>query len=381
MTREALYFVFWTSVFLILYTYVGYPIIIFLLARLRPCPVQKQAIQPKVSMIIAACNEEKIIRSKLENSLKLSYPRELLEVIVVADGSTDRTAEIVSAFRDRGVQLLYQPRREGKTAALNRAFPASSGEILFFSDANTHYQADAIERLVRNFYDPSVGGVSGRKILLADSARKATEGETAYWSYEASLKRWESLLGSIVTADGEVFAMRRSLFEPIPAKIVHDDMYLTLRIIEKGYRVVYEDEATSAEHASNSLRDEFHLKVRYVSGGYQILSVFRYLWLPPKKWFALEFLSHKVLRWMMPFFLLGALLSSAVIRAPFYQGLFYLQALFYLAAVIGWVLHKRVHSSLLYFPLYFSMANGAALYGFVRYFAVGQSTLWRKAER
>jgi cellulose synthase/poly-beta-1,6-N-acetylglucosamine synthase-like glycosyltransferase len=300
---------------------------------------------------------------------------------VVADGSDDRTPQIVSEFRNYGVRLLFHPRREGKTAALNRAVPASSGEILLFSDANTYYQPDTIEKLTRNFNDPNVGGVSGRKIVLKDAEREATEGEAAYWSYESSLKNWESLLGSIVTADGEIFAMRRSLFEPIPPKTVHDDMYLTLRIIEQGYRVVYENEAISGEHASRTLRDEFHLKVRYVSAGYQIIASFRHMLLPPRRWFAVEFIFHKVCRWMMPFFLLGALLSSAIIQPTFYQRMFWLQFAFYSIAVLGWALHKKVHSFILHFPLYFLMANAAALCGFARHFATGQTTLWRKAER
>jgi biofilm PGA synthesis N-glycosyltransferase PgaC len=379
--RPLLEFLFWTSAGLILYACIGYPLLAQLLARLRPRPVRKADIRPTVSLIISAYNEEKTIGEKLENSLRLRYPEGKLEIVVVADGSSDRTVEIAGAFRERGVRLLHQSEREGKTAAMNRGVAASTGKILFFSDANTVYQPDTVEKLVRSFDDDSVGGVTGRKVVLEDRGRAATDGETAYWSYESALKAAESLAGSIATADGEIFAMRRSLYEPIPRGIVHDDMYLTLKIVENGYRVVYESEATSAEYASRSLYDEFHLKVRYASAGYQIVASFPGIFRPPRSWFAVEFISHKLLRWLAPFFLLGALFSSALIGSLFYKGVFWLQVAFYSIAVLGWALHGRVRFSALYFPLYFAAMNTAALYGFARHLMGGQTTQWRKAER
>jgi cellulose synthase/poly-beta-1,6-N-acetylglucosamine synthase-like glycosyltransferase len=372
---------FWICVALVFYTYIAYPMLVMAASKLWPKPVRKREIYPRVSLIVSAYNEAKTIRAKLENALESTYPKDRLEIIVVADGSSDTSPAIVAEYADCGIKLLYEPERRGKVAAMNRAAPFSSGEILLFSDANTVYPPAALEKLVRNFHDPEVGGVSGRKILIEDVNRDATRGETAYWSYETNLKMAESLLGSIPTADGEIFALRRALFQTIPADIVHDDMYLTMSIVAAGYRVVFESEATSAEKASITLWDEFHLKVRYSSAGYQIFSRFRRMFFPPRSWFAVRCVSHKLLRWLVPLFLLGALLSSSLISTPFYRLAAVVQIVFYLLAVAGGALNRRVTNPVLYFALYFSLMNTAALYGFMRHFFHGDTSLWRKAER
>lgn len=385
MTLNPWALLFWFAAALIVYTYAGYPVIAMLAARWRTRPVASdENHRPTVSLIIAACNEEKTIREKLENTLRLTYPRAFLEVIVVADGSSDGTAAIVSEYSGRGVRLLHQPERQGKTAALNRAVAASTGEILLFSDANTDYGPDTIERIVCNFADGDVGGVSGRKIVLEDTTRDATDGEAAYWTYESWLKVCESRAGSIVTADGEIFAMRRCLFAPMPRTIVHDDMYLTLSIVDFGSRVIYEPRATSGECASRTLYDEFHLKVRYASAGYQIVSSFRRMLLPPRSWFAVQFLSHKVLRWLAPFWLIAVFAASGMAALDggiVYRVAFLSQVLFYAAALVGWPLHRTARFAAVYFPFYFSVMNYAAFYGAARYIARGQTTLWRKAAR
>jgi cellulose synthase/poly-beta-1,6-N-acetylglucosamine synthase-like glycosyltransferase len=354
------------------------------LARFRARPTRAdEAYRPLVTLLIAACNEERTIRRKLLNSLQLDYPRPLLDIVVVADGSNDGTAAIVTEYADRGVRLLHQPERRGKSAALDRALRECRGEIVVFSDANTDYSAGAVAALVRHFADPVVGGVSGRKIVAQDAERAATDGETAYWSYEAALKSWESATGSITTADGEIFAIRRQLVEGIPRQVVHDDMYLTLFLVQRGFRVVYEQAATSSELASKSLRDEFHLKLRYASAGYQILDLYRPMFLPIPSTFGWRFLSHKLLRWIAPFLLIAVLFASAILAATstVYFILFAAQVVFYVLAGLGLVLQPWTRATLFYFPLYFSVMNAAALCGFVKYFAVGQSPVWRKAER
>jgi cellulose synthase/poly-beta-1,6-N-acetylglucosamine synthase-like glycosyltransferase len=371
----------WLAAAVVVYTYIGFPSLVAYLARRRPRPNRRAQITPTVSFIIAAYNEERTIREKLENTLALSYPPESLEIVVAADGSSDGTCDIVREYADRGVQLLHEPTRGGKTSALNRAVEASTGRILFFSDANTRYSPDTVRTMVRNFADPYVGGVSGRKVILQDRERLASAGETAYWGYETTLKSNESLLDSIATGDGEIFAMRRLLFGRMPRQIVHDDMYLTLRIIEQGFRVVYESEAVSAEYASKSLLDEFHLKVRYASAGFQIIAAFRRMLLPPRSWFAFQFLSHKLLRWTAPLWLLTLFVLAGVLGGPFYGTAFAAQTTFYSLALTGWLLHRWTRPTVLYFPLYFSVMNGAALYGLARYLVRGQTTLWRKAER
>jgi poly-beta-1,6-N-acetyl-D-glucosamine synthase len=382
MMQSGVAVVFWVSAALLVYHHLVFPATMWVMARLRPRPTRADLEhKPSVSVLIAAFNEEKSIAEKIRNTLALNYPRPLLEIVVAADGSSDSTTTIVEAFKDDGVRLLHRPERLGKSAALDRAVPHCTGDIVLFSDANTHYEADAISLLVQHFADHEVGGVSGRKIVIKDSARAATDGENTYWSLESALKTWESNCGSIVTADGEMFAIRRSLFPGLHRTIVHDDMYLTLSLVAQGYRVVYEPNATSAECASRTLLDEFHLKVRYASAGYQIVAQFPHLFAPVPSAFGLKFLSHKFLRWTAPLLLLAMLGSNALLSGPLYRFFFAGQMLFYAAAASGWLLRRRTASRLLYLPLYFSLMNAAGLYGLARYVVFGQSPLWRKAER
>jgi cellulose synthase/poly-beta-1,6-N-acetylglucosamine synthase-like glycosyltransferase len=377
---DALKVALWISLGLLFHTYAGYPLLAFLLSRVRRRTVRQGDDTPDVSLIIAAYNEERVIGDKLENSLALAYPAERLQILVAADGSDDRTVAIAETYRQRGVTVLHHPERRGKSAAISRAVQQARGEILLFADANTVYSRDLVRKIVRNFADPEVGGVSGRKILIEDHEREATAGETAYWGYEAALKTWETRLGSIVTADGEVFALRKSLFEAIPPRVVHDDMYLTLRLVQRGFRVVYENEATSAERASRSIRDEFQLKVRYASAGFQIVRLFRGLLFAPSL-FAFQFASHKILRWLAPFFLLACLVLSAAIPQWPYRLLLLAQVAFYGVALAGAALHRHLRLPLIYLPFYFCMGNLAAFYGSLRHLRTGQSQLWHKAER
>lgn len=358
----------------------------FLLSRIFPRPVRcvsrDSGSLPTVSTIIAAYNEEKVIEARIQNALSLNYPADKMEILVISDGSTDETPRLVGEFADRGVRLLHQPARRGKTAAINRAVPHTSGEILLFADANTSYNSDAVRNLVRNFVDPQVGAVSGRKNILQEKGRSASEGEASYWEYESSLKSWESRLGSIATADGEIVAMRRALFSPIPEKIVHDDMALTLSVIQRGYRVIYEPEAISSELASKSIGDEYQIKIRLAAGGFQILSHFRKLFFPPKSLFAVMFISHKLLRWAMPLWLAGLFLSNVFVAQPFYRVILVAQILFYGVGVIGGVLPVgKGKQKIFYFPNYFCMVNLAALVGFIRFARGTQGSAWRKAER
>lgn len=372
---------FMISVGVVLYAYAGLPALVYLMAKWRPRPVHKADVRPKVSLIIAAYNEEKTIQAKLENALALTYPKDKFEILVAAHGSNDETVNIARRFETEGVRVLHAPAREGKAAAMNRAVAEATGEIYFFSDANTVNSPGTVEALVRSFADPGVGAVSGRKVVLQDKEREASGGENAYWTYETTLKQLESLAGSIVTADGEIFAVRAELYNPMPRHIVHDDMYLSLKIVDQGYRVVYENAAVSAEYASCSLEDEFHLKMRYSAGGFQLVKLFRRLLLPPRSWFAIQFLSHKVLRWLAPVFLGIGLVASGCSRAPVFQIAFVLQAAFYLTGLLAWLTRSRFRSRLLYFPLYFCVMNMAVLCGFARQFAFAQTPLWRKAQR
>lgn len=374
------------SAALVLYHYVLYPATIILAARARPpesdVPPPDAACLPTVTLLIAAYNEDRVIEAKLRNSLALDYPRDRLEIIVVSDGSNDATPAIARRFVERGVTPLHDPARRGKTAALNRGVAAARGEIVVFSDANNLFDSDALTRLVARFRDPRVGGACGLKSIAAADERESSQGDGLYWRYESAVKLAESRLGSITGADGEIFAIRKRLYLPLDERLINDDAAITFDIVRQGYRVVYEPRAVSREPASIRLEDDYFVKVRMVSGGFQTLAFYRRFLFPPRSIFALAFLSHKLLRWLMPLLLGVVYVTSAWLAyRPFFLGFFILQTVFYLLAALGWLLRRRRPARVLYFPCYFTVMNLAALTGLYRYLRRTQTTSWRKAER
>lgn len=377
------------SLILIAYHYLFYPVAMVYLAqihRFRQPPVITRRLTsdqlPRVTLIIAAYNEERVIEQKIENSLALDYPAKKLEILVVSDGSDDTTPALVSAYADRGVVSLHQPERQGKTAALNRAVDQARGEIIVFSDANNDFNPNAIRALVTPFVDPAVGGVNGVKRIRADGDREAAAGDGFYWLYESVLKQAESDLGSITGADGEIFAMRKSLFEPIDTSLINDDAALTFQLIKSGHRILYEPGAVSYEAASIQIEDDFQVKVRMVAGGFQTLMREAAYLFPPRNAFSWQFLSHKMLRWLMPELLIVLLLLSLVYAGnPLIKLLLVLQVGFYLLALVGWLRRGDSLPFWLYFPFYFVAMNSAALFGLIRFLRGQQSTLWAKATR
>ena len=374
----------WLGLGVAAYHFIGYPLLVSLLAGFRgrqPRPVLQQL--PSVAMVIAAYNEEKVIAAKLRNSLALDYPPELLSIVVVADGSSDATADTVRAFGNDRVTCLFDPVRRGKGHALNRAVETVQADVLVLSDANNDYSPDAIQLLVARLAQPGVAGVSGAKRIVASRERAASGGDGLYWLYESRIKAAESELGGTVTADGEVFAMRRDAYTPIPAGVVNDDLFLTLRIVERGGAVVYEPRATATEEASLTMVEDYRTKVRMIAGGLQDL---RREWraIRSSASFAFKFISHKVLRWTMPLFLLLALAGSAIASAPgsMLRLLFLAQVGLYTLALVGWGLNRvGLRPAPFYVPFYFLLMNVAAVAAIVRCFRGGQSTLWAKAAR
>ena len=372
--------IFALSAFLIFWTYVGYPIFIALLARWRPRPHRREPLELPVTLIVPAYNEEAVIAAKLENLLALEYPAALREIIVVADGSTDRTVEIVAGYAGKGVQLLYQPERQGKIAAMNRAVPQAHGDILIFSDANAMMEPDALQQILPNFADPQVACVSGEK-RIRPAAEVQAEGESAYWRYEAFMKRADSLVNTAIGAVGEFFAIRRELYRPLETDNLIEDFVLAMRLVMDGWRVVYEPAAVTWEEASPSLGGEWRRRARMAAGGFQAIGRLRGLLSPRYGLTAFQYVSHKVLRWLAPFFMLAALISSAFLTAePLFRLLFWGQVLFYVLAALGWALELlgwKCKSLRLIF--YFCFANATMLGGFVRYVTRSQSVLWTKA--
>lgn len=372
--------VFWLAALIVVYVYVGYPIVITLLARWLHRPVRAALITPEVSLIIPAYNEADVIAQKLENSLALDYPPEKLEILVVTDGSTDDTNQIVAAFADRGVHLSFEPPRRGKIAALNRAVPQTGGKVLVFSDANALLTADTLRYLLRNFADESVACVGGAK-RVSSQGSPAAGGESAYWRYETHLKRCDSAVGSAMGVAGELFAVRRERYLPVEEDSIIEDFVLSLRLVEAGWRVVFEPRATAQEDASPSLAAEWQRRTRIAAGGFQ--SIFRLwgMWNPRRGLPAFQFLSHRVLRWFAPLLMLVALVSNAALWSlPAYRWTLAAQLVFYLAGLCGYGLTRAGRPwRPLYMVFYFCFSNAAALVGLWRYLTRTQPVTWKKA--
>ena len=388
---------FWISVVGILYTYFGYPLLIFLLAKLIHKPATYPVSQPPVTLLIAAYNEESVIESKIRNSLAIDYPKNLIQVLIVADGSTDKTCEIVKRYTDSGIDLLFQPERHGKMAAINRALPQARGEIVVFSDANNYYPADSLRSLIRPFGDPEVGAATGAKMVEQGDGSLGTS-EGLYWKYESFIKKQESRLGSCTSAAGEMLAIRKSLYSPPPDNVINDDFYIAMQIVRSGYRLVYVPEAKSIERVSPSAEDEITRRTRINAGRFQAIAMAKQI-LPLKRpvlvW---QILSHKFLRPLVPFGMIGAALFNllAVFFPPQSKGLLILsqpysaifltlQVLFYVLAWLGRKYGNRGEQNkllrLFYLPTFLTNSNWAALMGFFKFLRGGQSHLWERIAR
>lgn len=373
------------SIAVVLYHFVVYPLVVMALAGVRRKPratIGGISTPKSVTLVVAAYNEEKVIAGKIANALSLEYPADKLQIVIVADGSTDRTVEIARSFADPRVRCLFEPERRGKAHALNRAVAATACDVIVLSDANNLYSPRAIELLVAKLDAPGVGGVTGVKRVVQDARRAASVGDGLYWKYESRIKEAESRLGGTVTGDGEIFALWRALYVPIPPEVVNDDVYLTLRLVEKGYSVHYEPQAVAVEEGSMTIREDVNVKIRMIAGGFQnVLQDWRAAWL--SGWFTLKFVSHKVLRWMMPLFLIALFVSCAwLAEQPRYRWLLCGQIAFYGSALVGWRLQARGSSALLFYvPFYFVAMNLAAAAAWLRFLKDRQSPLWIKARR
>lgn len=371
------------SLTIILYVYAGYPLTLAMAAWRSRLTRRDDNFFPTVSLVIAAYNEEKVIREKLENSLALDYPKDRFEIVVASDGSTDATNDIVRDFADRGVVLHELVPRGGKTHALNRVIPKTQGAIIVLSDANTMYQPDAIRMLVRHFSDPAVGAVSG-DVRLVNAADSHARAEGFYYRYERQIQIWESRLGSIIGADGAMYAVHRDRFRSPSNAIILDDFVISMTVARLGYRVLYEPAAVAIERGTQSSGEEFQRKVRIVAGGIQALKQRAGLPRLQQPILLFGYISHKLLRWLVPCFLLALLVSSlTVARASFFyqlallgQVLFYGIGLGYATNVVGL---RRFRWSAI--PYYFCLVNGAAFIGLWRGLLGIQKVTWQRTRR
>jgi cellulose synthase/poly-beta-1,6-N-acetylglucosamine synthase-like glycosyltransferase len=372
--------VFWISAGVVLYAYVGYPILVWILQWLFPRPVRKKPIEPSVSLVVAAYNEARVIERKIGNALELDYPAQRLEIIIASDGSDDATAELArgaAAHLEAGdrVRVLAYPVNRGKLAVLNETVPQVRGDIVVFSDASSMLAPDAIRHLVANFADPRVGAASGiYRVRKQEESRLGVQ-EDFYWQYETFLKRQESRLGVVLGAHGSLYAIRRALY-PFPSPgLINDDYIIPLRIIHQGYRVAYELDAVAFEEASEM--GGFGRRVRIMTGNFeQLREIVALLW--PPRWLALfVFLSHKAGRLFAPFAMLAGLLANALlIRDTMYFGTACLQGVFYALALIGAALPLRPKA--LRLPHYFCMINLAAFPGLYHAIRGGRRLAWKR---
>jgi cellulose synthase/poly-beta-1,6-N-acetylglucosamine synthase-like glycosyltransferase len=370
---------FFSSLFMVLYSYLGYPLAAFGLGALLRRSVRKEPIEPGVSVVIAAYNEESCIAATLENKLRLDYPADKLEIIVVSDGSTDATDAIVEGFAGRGVRLLRQGPRAGKTSALNLALPKAHGEIVVFSDANSLYAPDALRQLVANFADPTVGYVTGQMVYANEDGTPTGEGCGAYMKYENALRDMESRLGSLVGVDGGIDAVRASLYRPMSPDLL-PDFVLPLRVVEQGYRVVYEPQALLCESSLKEDADEYRMRVRVSLRAFWALFEMRQL-LNPLRYplFAWQLWSHKLLRYLCFLFLCSSYLCNALLwdRGPVYQGLFLAQNALYLSSLGLRYLEKMgIRGRLLTFGRYFCLLNVAAAHACGKFLLGKKQVLW-----
>jgi cellulose synthase/poly-beta-1,6-N-acetylglucosamine synthase-like glycosyltransferase len=356
---------FWGSAALITYTYAIFPILVLLRARFRPMAVRSEPITPRVSMVIAAYNERDSIEEKIDNCLSLDYPSDRLEFIIASDGSTDGTDERVERRADGRIRLLSLP-RGGKAAALNEAVAIATGDILVFSDANSWYAQDAISALVRPFADVTVGGVAGDQRYRSDSDTDAAgEGERTYWNIDRILKAAESRAGSVISATGAIYAIRRDLFVGVPVGVT-DDFAVSTSVIEQGYRLVFAEDAVAWEPVSKSGGAEWGRKVRVITRGLRGVYERRKLLNPfAHGFYAVQLFSHKVLRRAMALPLIALALVTPTLwrRGRLYRGMTVAQAGFYALGLVGLATrgHSLSRSKVLAAPAFFVLANAAAL--------------------
>ncbi|RZJ52158.1 MAG: glycosyltransferase family 2 protein [Flavobacterium sp.] len=384
--------IFWIALFLIVYTFVGYGFLLYILIKIKrmfkkPLVFKNDQLLPYVTILIAAWNEEDMIVKKIENTLALDYPKEKLQIIFVTDGSTDRTPELIKPYQE--VVLLHTDARDGKMAAIKRAIPFVEGEVMVFTDANTFLNDQAIKNLVKHYQNEKVGAVAGeKKVFIPTVADASSAGEGFYWKYESLLKKWDYELYSNVGAAGELFSIRKALYQPVESDTIIDDHMIAMRIAENGYIIAYEPEAYAMETASANTKEELKRKIRIAAGGMQ--SIFRLgKAANPFNYPVLTFqyISHRVLRWtIVPFLLILVLLLNVLIVLNtdqfIYQMLLAAQVLFYLLSSIGWFFESRnLKIKAFFIPYYFCLMNYAVIAGIGRYISKSQSAAWERSKR
>jgi len=384
--------IFWFFVCSTAYAYLVYPVLMFLLSCFSKPENNSEyhEIFPDVTLFVTAYNEQDSVDEKVQNSLELDYPEDKLKLVWVTDGSNDQTNHKLSKYPM--VSVYFEPERHGKIHAMNRGIQFINSEVVIFSDANTLLSPSTIKEMVKRLGDKSVGCVAGEKrIVSSEKEDAASAGEGIYWRYESWLKKLDSTVGSTIGAAGELFAIRRELFQPVEEDTLLDDFVISLRLAMQGYKIAYASGAVASEKASASVAEEMKRKVRIAAGSFQSLVRLKGLMNPFKYGFlSFQYISHKVFRWVIiPFGLLiifpvNGLLAFVLPlnHTGFYELLWWLQVCFYLAVGFGYLVkNRKVRIPVLFVPYYFFMANLAMWLGFFRYITGKQSVRWERAKR
>ncbi len=389
---------FWTCLFIVFYTYIGYGIILWCCIHIKRImgPARPQlslpedtSLWPEVTLMVCAYNEQDVVDMKMENTRQIDYPKDKLHMLWVTDGSTDKTNERLSRYRGEA-DILFQPERQGKTAALNRGVSHATTGIIIMTDANTRLNPDAVKEIVKQFEDSRVSCVAGEKRVMARNGNQsAAQGEGVYWKYESTLKRWDAELYSAMGCAGELCAIRKELYRPMPKDTLLDDFIMSMQTLRQGYRIAYTDKAYAMEYGSASIEEEAKRKKRIAAGGLQsiwrlrpLMNVFRYPIV------SFQFISHRILRWSVTPFALLALIPLNVTLVMQQAGTVYvctwvLQLLFYAAAFAGYVLDARggVKISALYIAYYFLFMNTNVFRGINYLIKHKGNGTWEKARR
>lgn len=397
MNVHVLEIIFWISIFIVFYAFIGYGLVLFILVKIKRMFVPRKQgedidkYEPEVTLFVTAYNEKDYIAQKVENSFSLDYPKNKIQHLWVTDGSDDGTPEILSGFK--ALEVQHKPERNGKIAAMNRGVGFVKNDIIIFCDANTILNKEAIREIVKLFADDNVGCVSGEKRVWSNSSDSAAgSGEGFYWKYESKLKKWDSELYSVVGAAGELFAIRKDYFTHVESDVLLDDFIISLRIAMQGKVTRYTDKAYAMEMPSANVKEELKRKIRIAAGGIQsiimlapLLNIFKY------KTLSFQYISHRVLRWTVtPFLMLLVLFINVYIFTGAYDAntrllygiLLLMQVIFYASALIGWLLeNKKITLKIFFIPYYFFIMNYAVIMGIRRYMKGKQSVKWERAKR
>ena len=392
----ALKTIFWICTFLVFYTYIGYGMLLWVLVKLKRIVMSKPKKRtlptdddelPDVTFLVCAYNEQDVVDMKMKDIYQLDYPKNKLHIAWVTDGSSDNTNSYLKTYTD--VDIIFTPERKGKTAALNHGLSLVKSDITVMTDANTMVNPGAIKEIVRLMQDPKVACVAGEKRVMArHKGQAAAEGEGLYWRYESALKRMDSELYSAMGAAGELNAIRTALYEPMPENALLDDFVMSMRMVDKGYKIAYSSNAYASEYGSANLQEESKRKRRIAAGGLQSCWWLRKMMNPFRKPIvAFQFISHRVLRWSITPFALMALIPLNVAlllmkAGNVYTVIWLLQIIFYATALCGYIQEKRGNrSKLLYIPYYFLFMNMNVFAGIPYLRSHSKGGIWEKAKR